>query len=81
VTVAASPQQVASLAQAQSSGKLSLSLMSQTDDTVAEAIEVNQHSLLGMVADERVERKMAKTCSTRVRRGAEVVELPIPCTN
>lgn len=81
VTVAASPQQVAALAQAQSSGKLSLSLMSQTDDTVAEAIEVNQRSLLGLVAAETIIEKQAKVCSTRVRRGAEVVELPIPCTN
>ncbi|SMX42275.1 Flp pilus assembly protein CpaB [Maliponia aquimaris] len=81
VTVAASPQQVAALAQAQSTGKLSLSLMSQTDDTVAEAIEVDQHVLLGLVAEERVERKVAETCTTRVRRGADVVEIPIPCTN
>ncbi len=81
VTVAASPPQVAALAQAQSTGKLSLSLMSQTDDTVAEAIEVDQMSLLGLVAEETVEKKVAKTCTTRVRRGADVVEIPIPCTN
>ncbi|SNS66224.1 Flp pilus assembly protein CpaB [Antarctobacter heliothermus] len=81
VTVAASPQQVAALAQAQSTGKLSLSLMSQLDDTVAEAIEVDQLSLLGITTEERVEKKIAKTCTTRVRRGADVVEIPIPCTN
>ncbi|MBV7396687.1 Flp pilus assembly protein CpaB [Mameliella sediminis] len=81
VTVAASPQQVAALAQAQSTGKLSLSLMSQLDDTVAEAIEVDQRSLLGIVAEERVEKQAAKSCTTRVRRGAEVMEIPIPCTN
>ncbi len=81
VTVAASPAQVAALAQAQSTGKLSLSLMSQLDDTVAEAIEVDQRSLLGLVAEERVEAKSEKSCTTRVRRGADVVEIPIPCTN
>lgn len=81
VTVAASPQQVAALAQAQSTGKLSLSLMSQLDDTVAEAIEVNQRSLLGIVVEELAETKKAKTCTTRVRRGADVAEIPIPCTN
>lgn len=81
VTVAASPQQVAALAQAQSTGKLSLSLMSQLDDTVAEAIEVDQRSLLGITTQERVEKKAPKTCATRVRRGAEVVDIPIPCTN
>lgn len=81
VTVAASPQQVAALAQAQSTGKLSLSLMSQLDDTVAEAIEVDQRTLLGIVAEEQVQREVAETCSTRVRRGSEVVEIAIPCTN
>jgi pilus assembly protein CpaB len=81
VTVAASPQQVASLAQAQSTGKLSLSLMSQTDDTVSEAVEVDQRSLLGMAAEVTMEERVAKTCTTRVRRGADVVEIPIPCTN
>lgn len=81
VTVAASPQQVAALAQAQSTGNLSLSLMGHNDDTVAEAIEVDQRSLLGLA---RVEQKAPETiqpCVTRVRRGAEVVEIPIPCTN
>lgn len=81
VTVAASPAQVAALAQAQSTGKLSLSLMSQLDDTVAEAIEVDQRSLLGLATEERVEAKAEKSCTTRVRRGADVVEIPIPCTN
>lgn len=81
VTVAASPQQVAALAQAQSTGNLSLSLMSQTDDTVAEAIEVDQRSLLGITRVEKEEKQTVKPCTTRVRRGAEVMEIPIPCNN
>ena len=48
VTVAATPQQIASLAQAQSTGALSLSLMANNDTTIAEAIEVDQRSLLGL---------------------------------
>ena len=40
VTVSVSPQQVAGLAQAQSTGKLSLALVGAEDDTVAAAIEV-----------------------------------------
>jgi pilus assembly protein CpaB len=81
VTVAASPQEVAALAQAQSTGKLSLSLMSLNDDTVAEAIEVDQRSLLGLQQTERKVEAKLKPCVMRVRRGAEVVEKPIPCTN
>lgn len=82
VTVAASPQQVASLAQAQSTGRLSLSLMAANDDTVAEAIEVDQRSLLGIERKEqKAEQKALEVCTIRTRRGADVVEIPIPCTN
>ncbi|CUH75707.1 Flp pilus assembly protein CpaB [Tropicibacter naphthalenivorans] len=81
VTVAASPQQVAALAQAQSTGRLSLSLMSLNDDTVAEAIEVDQRSLLGLQKTESAAPTTIKPCVMRVRRGAEVVEKQIPCTN
>ncbi len=84
VTVIASPQQVASLAQAQTTGSLSLSLVGNGDDVVAEAIEVDQYSLLGMeraAAPVQVEKKEAKTCSIRTRRGAEVVDIPIPCSD
>jgi len=82
VTVSVNPQQVAALAQAQTTGNLSLSLVGAGDDTIASAIEVDQSSLLGIVA-EKVEAEVAKekVCTIRTRRGAEVVELPIPCTN
>jgi pilus assembly protein CpaB len=82
VTVAATPQQVAGLAQAQSTGRLSLSLVGAGDDTIAEAIEVDQRSLLGLEAVQQVEAApVARTCSIRTRRGAELVEIPIPCSN
>lgn len=82
VTVAISPQQVAALAQAQSTGKLSLSLVGTNDDTLASAIEVDQRSLLGISEQEaKVEVQAEKVCTIRTRRGAEVVVLPIPCTN
>jgi pilus assembly protein CpaB len=82
VTVAISPQQVAALAQAQSTGKLSLSLVGAEDDTIAEAINVDQRSLLGIATQEAaIEVQKEKVCTIRTRRGAEVVELPIPCTN
>jgi pilus assembly protein CpaB len=82
VTVAVKPEQVAALAQAQSTGKLALSLVGVGDDTVAEAIEVDQRSLLGIVPQEAVaEVEKEKVCTIRTRRGAEVAVLPIPCTN
>ena len=84
VTVAASPQQVAALAQAQTTGRLSLSLVGTGDDIVAEAIEVDQNSLLGIVPEvkvKEVEKEEEKVCTIRTRRGAEVVAIPIPCTN
>lgn len=82
VTVAVRPEQVAALAQAQTTGRLSLSLVGVGDETIASAIEVNQRSLLGMsavdIAPVRVEEKV---CTIRTRRGAEVVNIPIPCSN
>ncbi|NNK16353.1 MAG: Flp pilus assembly protein CpaB [Sulfitobacter sp.] len=82
VTVSVSPQQVAALAQAQSTGKLSLSLVGAEDDTVASAIEVDQRALLGIASETVIqEAPKEKVCTIRTRRGAEVVELPIPCTN
>ena len=82
VTVSVNPNQVAALAQAQTTGKLSLSLVGAEDDTVASAIEVNQRTLLGIAAEEiKAEAPTEKVCTIRTRRGAEVVNLPIPCTN
>ncbi|KAA9010311.1 Flp pilus assembly protein CpaB [Histidinibacterium aquaticum] len=82
VTVEATPQEVAALAQAQSTGRLSLSLVGQDDDTVAGQIEVNQRRLLGIPEqEETVEAPAEEVCTIRTRRGAEVVEIPIPCTN
>lgn len=84
VTVAATPQQVAALAQAQSTGSLSLSLVGATDDTVASAIEVDQRSLLGIEREDvaiEIEEEKEEVCTIRTRKGAEVVLIPIPCTN
>lgn len=82
VTVAVKPQQVAALAQAQSSGRLSLSLVGAEDDSVAEAIEVDQNSLLGIVqAEAPAAVPKEEICTIKTRRGAEVISTPIPCTN
>lgn len=81
VTVEVTPQQVAALAQAQATGSLSLALVGLDDDTVAEAIQVNQRSLLGIAEQQIVEVERKETCSIRTRRAGEAVDIAIPCAN
>jgi pilus assembly protein CpaB len=82
VTVAVRPHQVAALAQAQQTGRLSLSLVGADDDTVAGAIEIDQRALLGIEEKLQEAAKVEEQiCTIRTRRGADVVEIPIPCTN
>ena len=79
VTVEVSPKHVGALAQAQSTGNLSLSLRGAEDDTTAGPVEIDQNELLGIeeIAPEIVESK--RECTIRTRKGAEVVSIPIPC--
>jgi pilus assembly protein CpaB len=82
VTVEASPEDVAALAQAQSTGRLSLSLVGAGDDTEVANIEVDQVSLLGLEVAQPVRAApKARVCTIRTRRGSEMVDVPIPCTN
>lgn len=81
VTVEVSPQQVARLAQAQMTGRLALSLVGVADDTTAAAADVDKRGLLGIEREEVAPVEQAKVCTIRTRKGAEVVEIPIPCTN
>lgn len=82
VTVEAKPQQVAALAQAQATGRLSLSLVGTQDETEAQVIEVDQWRLLGLSKKE-VEAPAPKkeVCTIKTRRGGEVIISQIPCTN
>ncbi|WP_170769985.1 Flp pilus assembly protein CpaB [Ruegeria lacuscaerulensis] len=84
VTVAATPEQIAALAQAQNTGRLSLALVGVQDETVASAVEVDQRKLLGIketapAAPAAVE----EVCTIKTRRGAEIFDTGIvtPCTN
>lgn len=82
VTVEASPEEVARLAQGQSTGKLSLALVGVQDETISAAVEIDQRELLGIEAP--VEEIAAveperKVCTVRTRRGNELVETEIPC--
>jgi len=82
MTVAVTPEQVARLAQAQATGRLVTSLVGIGDDAESGLIEVDSRALLGVVeqapAPAAVEEKV---CTIRTRKGADVVEIPIPCTN
>jgi pilus assembly protein CpaB len=81
VTVEATTRQVAALAQAQSTGRLSLALVGAEDTTVSENIEMDQRSLLGIADEVIVDVQEEKVCTIKTRRGADVVEIPIACTN
>ena len=81
VTVEASPEQVARLAQAQATGRLALSLVGVGDETVSASVEVNNAGLLGIEAQQIVVAEQEKVCTIRTRKGGELVEITIPCTN
>jgi pilus assembly protein CpaB len=78
VTVEATPQQVAALAQAQATGRLQLSLVGADDESIPDVVQVDQRSLLGI---ERRVVEQQEVCSIRTRRGGEIVEVPVECTN
>lgn len=87
ITVSVTPQEVAALAQAQNSGKLSLALVGAADEnSQISVIEVDTRELLGIqeVIEEEVEIEAApveRICTVRNRRGAEVIVTEIPCTD
>jgi len=81
VTVEATPQQVAALAQAQGSGRLSLSLVGVGDETVSSSIQMSQLDLLGIEATREVVIEEERECFVKTRKGDEVIEMPISCKN
>jgi pilus assembly protein CpaB len=81
VTVAASPEQVARLAQAQASGSLALALVGANDDAVTERVEIDNKRLLG-IEDIGLAPVFEKSgCVIRTRRGLELDERQVPCMN
>jgi pilus assembly protein CpaB len=79
VTVAGTPEQIARLAQAQATGRLSMSLVGDASDVLTEAVEVDGNSLLGFQEKEVQQVEAAQVCTIKTRRGADVIEIPIPC--
>jgi pilus assembly protein CpaB len=81
LTVAGTPEQVARLAQAQATGRLAMSLVASPEDAVSGLVEVDSNSLLGIEQKEVVAVEAPQVCTIKTRKGADVVEIPIPCTN
>lgn len=81
VTVEATPQQVATLAQAQATGSLALSLVGAEDTDAIAAVQVDGRDLLGIEASQVVAVEHQKVCTVKTRRGAETIETPITCAN
>lgn len=82
VTVEATPQQVAALALAQQTGRLTLSLVGTNDQEKTSAIEIDRNTLLGIVEQAPAPVvEPEKVCTIRTNKGGDVVETVIPCTN
>lgn len=82
VTIEGSPQQVAALALAQQTGRLTLSLVGTNDTATVGALEIDRNSLLGIQEEVAApEAPKEKVCTIRTNKGGEVVETVIPCTN
>lgn len=78
VTLEVSPAEVGRLAQAQATGRLSLSLVGADETVVSNDISVNQRELLGIQTTTKQERER---CFVRRRQGEETIAIEIPCTN
>ncbi|MBC7142519.1 MAG: Flp pilus assembly protein CpaB [Rhodobacteraceae bacterium] len=82
VTVEATPKQIAALALAQQTGRLTLSLVGTGDVEQVGAVEIDRKTLLGIVEAEPVAApEPERVCTIRTNKGGEIVEAVIPCTN
>ncbi len=79
VTVEVSPEIVAALVQAQATGRLLLSLRGANDNSKAGQIEIDQNQLLGIKKEVAKTVQEKKKCTIKLRKGADIVESPIPC--
>jgi len=76
VTVEVSPLTVAALAQAQSTGRLTLSLRGADDDGSSGLVQIDQNTLIGRVEEVVQEERQ---CFITVRKGEETVQMPTKC--
>jgi len=81
ITFAARPTDIAALTQAQASGRLTLALVGLNDENASETVEVSMDELLGAREEVAAAPEGPRICTVRHRRGADVVEMQVPCTN
>jgi pilus assembly protein CpaB len=86
VTVAATPEQVARLAQAQATGQLTLSLARDASETVEGTVETDKNAMLGIVPEVQAPEVLVqevKKCYAKQRSGGVLVDtnVEIPCQN
>jgi len=81
VTVAVSPVEVAALQQAQTAGRLSLSLQGEGADVVSDNVEVDLNQVLGIEQKVNVAAPEKKVCTIKSRRGTDIVTTEIPCND
>jgi pilus assembly protein CpaB len=81
VTVSGTRDKIARLAQAQATGRLALSVVGYGAVAANGKVEVTGSSLLDITAEEVVQVEADRVCTSRVRKGGEMVETQIPCTN
>jgi pilus assembly protein CpaB len=84
VTVAATPEQVARLAQAEATGQLTLSLARDASETIEGTVESDTRAMLGIVeevAAPEVVIEEKEVCYAKQRKGGELVDtnIEIPC--
>lgn len=78
ITIEATPDEVAALTLAQASGRLTLALVGVEDDSsTGEEIAISLGDIIG--EEEVVVEEGPRICTVRTRRGAEVVNIPVPC--
>ena len=81
VTVEVTPTQVAALTLANSTGQLNLSLVGNHNSNVVSEIEINTDQLLGIKEQVVTPVEEARVCTIRTRKGGDVIETPIACSN
>lgn len=82
VTVEATSEEVAALALAQSSGRLTLALVGAGDAAQTGTVEIDRNTLLDIAdAPAPVEAAPQKVCTIKTNKGGEIVETQIACTN
>ncbi len=81
VTAEVTPEQVAALTLAQSTGRLTLSLMGMQNTADLGTIEIDRNKLLGIQVQEAVKVEAERVCTIKTRKGTEVLETEIPCKN